>query len=96
MKIARTPRTVHYILSPDKITSFAGLKLVADLAGKLGVLWGLERCTVKKRRRGIPAPDFVMSLVYNFIAGSSCHLHHSASSDTIISIRNGLPVRTVQ
>ena len=71
MKVARSPRRVHYILSPDKITSFAGLKLVADLALKLGVLDGLKRCTVKKRRRGIPAPDFVMSLVYNFIAGGS-------------------------
>lgn len=71
MKVTRSPRRVHYILSPDKITSFSGLKLVADLAGKLGVLRGLERCTVKKRRRGIPAPDFVMSLVYSFMAGGS-------------------------
>jgi hypothetical protein len=71
VKVTRTPRTINYILSPDKITSFAGLKLVADLAGRLGVLRGLEGCTVKKRRRGIPAPDFVMSLVYNFIAGGS-------------------------
>ena len=71
VKIARSPRHVHYILSSDKITSFAGLKLIADLAGKLGVFRGLERCTVKKRRRGIPASDFVMSLVYNFMAGGS-------------------------
>jgi hypothetical protein len=45
------------------------LKLVTDLAGKLGVLSGLRHCTVKKRRRGIPVVDFVMSLVNNFLIG---------------------------
>jgi len=71
VKVPRTSRRVQYILSRDRITSFAGLKLIADLATKLGILEGLERCTVKKRRRGVPAPDFVMSLVYNFLVGGS-------------------------
>lgn len=69
MKLARQPRKVQYVFSQQKITSFAGLKLVTDLAGKLGILTGLGRCTVKKRRRGIPVVDFVMSLVNNFLIG---------------------------
>ena len=68
MKIIR-PRKVKYIASRDQITSFAGLKLITDLAHKLGIIQGLETVTVKKRRRGIPVPDFVMSLVHNFLVG---------------------------
>jgi hypothetical protein len=71
VKLPRRPRKVHYKSSQEKITSFAGLKFVADLANKLGILKGLERCTVKKRRRGIPVSDFVMSLVYNGLVGGS-------------------------
>lgn len=71
MKVPRKPRRIHYKSSQDKITSFSGLKLVADLAGKLGILKGLERSTVKKRRRGIPVCDFVMSLVSTFLVGGS-------------------------
>lgn len=69
MKLPRRPRIVQYVSSQSKITSFAGLKLVTDLAGKLGILSGLGRCTVKKRRRGIPVADFVMSLVNSFLVG---------------------------
>lgn len=69
MNLPRRPRKVQYVSSEPKITSFAGLKLITDLAGKLGILAGLERCTVKKRRRGIPVVDFVMSLVNNFLMG---------------------------
>jgi hypothetical protein len=72
VKLPRRPRKVHYISARDKITSFAGLKLVTDLAGKLGILSGLGGCTVKKRRRGIPVTDFVMSMVNNFLIGGSC------------------------
>jgi hypothetical protein len=45
---------------------------VTDLAAKLGILAGLSRCTVKKRQRGIPVVDFVMSLVNNFLIGGDC------------------------
>ena len=72
MKLPRRPQKVQYVSSQSKITSFAGLKLVTDLAGKLGILEGLGRCTVKKRQRGIPVVDFVMSLVNNFLIGGDC------------------------
>jgi hypothetical protein len=71
VKVPRKPRTIHYKSSQDTITSFSGLKFIADVAHKLGILKGLERCTVKKRARGIPVSDFVMSLVYNLLAGGS-------------------------
>ena len=71
MKIAHRVRTVQYISSNDKITSFSGLKFVADLSRKLGIISGLGKLTVKKRRRGIPTPDFIMSFVNNFLVGGS-------------------------
>ena len=69
MKIPRRPRRVQYVSANDKITSFAGLKPLFDLAHKVGILKNLENLTVKKRRRGIPIVDFVMSLVANFVVG---------------------------
>lgn len=69
MKIPRRLRKVKFVSSRDQITSFAGLKLVADVAHKLGVLRGVETLTVKKRRRGIPIGDFIMSLVNSFLIG---------------------------
>ena len=69
MKISHRSHKVQYVSSNDKITSFSGLKLLTDLAHRLGILKGLEALTVKKRQRGIPIPDFVMSLVSNFVIG---------------------------
>lgn len=71
MKISHRGRTVQYISSSDKITSFSGLKFVADLSRRLGIISGLGKLTVKKRRRGIPTPDFIMSFVNNFLVGGS-------------------------
>ncbi|MFQ5507692.1 MAG: transposase, partial [Planctomycetota bacterium] len=70
MKIPRRPHRVQYVSADDKITSFSGLKLVMDLAHELGIVQDLSSLlTVKKRRRGIPIADFVMSLVSNFVIG---------------------------
>jgi hypothetical protein len=71
VKLPRRPQKVYYKSSQDTITSFSGLKFIADIAHKLGIFKGLERCTVKKRNRGIPVGDFVMSLVYTLLAGGS-------------------------
>jgi len=71
VKITHRAQTVQYISSDDKITSFSGLKFVADLSRKLGIISGLGKLTVKKRRRGIPTPDFIMSFVNNFLVGGS-------------------------
>ncbi len=71
MKIAQRLRPVQYLPSHDKITSFAGLKHITDVAHRLGILRALEGVTVKKRRRGIGVTDFVMSVVQTMIAGGS-------------------------
>jgi hypothetical protein len=68
VKIPYRPRKVKYQCA-DRITSFAGLKLITDLANRLGILRDLQTLTVKERRRGIPVADFVMSLVNNFLVG---------------------------
>lgn len=69
MKISHRPHRVQYISAADKMTSFAGLKLLMDLAHRLGIVKDLGALTVKKRQRGIPIADFVMSLVSNFAVG---------------------------
>jgi hypothetical protein len=69
VKIPRRLRSVKYETSSSQITSFAGLPLLLDLAIRLGVTRDLQRLTVKKRRRGIPIEDFVLSLAANFIVG---------------------------
>jgi hypothetical protein len=51
------------------LTSFSGLRFVFDLAHRLGLTQNLQKLTVKKRRRGIPIEDFVLSLASNFIVG---------------------------
>lgn len=72
MKIAHRVRRVQYISSNEKITSFAGLKLLTDMAHRLGIVRDLEeRVRVKKRRRGIPVADFVLSIAQTMIAGGS-------------------------
>ena len=69
MKIAHRAHRVQYVSAGDKITSFAGLKPLMDLAVRLGIVKDLGTLTVKRRRRGIPMADFVMSLVSNFVVG---------------------------
>ncbi len=71
MKIPQRLHKVHYVSSHDPITSFAGLKLVADLAQKLGLTAALGKVSVKQRRRGIPTPDFILSFAYNLLVGGS-------------------------
>ncbi len=54
---------------PTRSHRSPALRLITDLAHKLGIIRGLDTLTVKKRRRGIPVADFVMSLVHNFVVG---------------------------
>lgn len=69
MKIPKRVRQVKFRSVAESVTSFAGLRFVFELAGKLGVIEGLRRLTVKKRRRGIPIEDFVMGLASSFVVG---------------------------
>lgn len=71
MKIPHRVKKVQFVSSPDKMTSFSGLKLTTDLAMKLGIIDGLKRLAVKERKRGIPIEDFVMSAVNSMLAGGS-------------------------
>lgn len=70
MKIPHRLKHVKFESSSDTITSFAGLKLTTDLAIRLGIIRGLnQNLTVKKRNRGVPTADFVMSLVNTMLVG---------------------------
>ena len=69
MKIPRRLRAVKFRTSSSQVTSFAGLPLLFDLAIRLGLVRDLQNLTVKKRRRGIPIEDFVLSLAANFVIG---------------------------
>ena len=69
MNIPKLPRKIKYRPNGDSVSSFAGLKTVTDLASKLGILQGLNSLTVKKRRRGVPIRDFVMSIVNTLLVG---------------------------
>jgi hypothetical protein len=69
VKIPHRVRAVKFRASSSQITSFAGLPFLLDLAIRLGVVRDLQALTVKKRRRGIPIEDFVLSLAANFVVG---------------------------
>ena len=69
MKIAHRLRTVKFSSAPASITSFSGLRFVLQLAQRLGLVRDLQTLTVKKRRRGIPIEDFVLSLASSFLVG---------------------------
>lgn len=69
MKIPPRLRAVKYRSMASCFTSFAGLRFLFDLAARTGLIEDLQRLTVKKRRRGIPIEDFVMSVAANFIVG---------------------------
>jgi len=69
VKIPKVVRRVKFRSAGETATSFAGLRFVFELAARLGVIERLQRLTVKKRRRGIPIEDFVMSLASSFLVG---------------------------
>lgn len=69
MKIPHSLKKVQYESSGERVTSFSGLKPLLDMASKLGVVAGLREVSVKRRARGIPVEDFILSLVSNFVVG---------------------------
>jgi hypothetical protein len=69
VKIPHRFRAVKFRSSAPSYTSFAGLRFVFDLAMRLGLVRSLQAVSVKKRRRGIPIEDFVLSLAANFLVG---------------------------
>lgn len=74
MKVKLTERSamVQVAASTQQLTSHAGLVLVRELAGRLGVGELLNRVTVKKRRRGYPPAQAILGLCETLIAGGEC------------------------
>ena len=63
---------VQVAASTQQLTSHAGLVLVRELAGRLGVGELLDRVTVKKRSRGYSRAQAILGLCETLIAGGEC------------------------
>lgn len=63
---------VRIAVSTQQLTSHAGLVLVRELAGRLGVGELLNRVTVKKRSRGYSPAQAILGLCETLIAGGEC------------------------
>ena len=74
MKVKVTERSalVQIAASTQQLTSHAGLVLVRELAGRLGVAELLDRVTVKKRSRGYSPAQAILGLCETLIAGGEC------------------------
>ena len=74
MKVKVTERSalVQVAVSSQLMTAHAGLVLVRELAGRLGVAELLDRVTVKKRRRGYSPAQAILGLCETLIAGGEC------------------------
>ena len=74
MKVKLTERSamVRVAASTQQLTSHAGLVLVRELAGRLGVGELLDQVTVKKRSRGCSPAQAILGLCETLIAGGEC------------------------
>ncbi len=72
VKLAGRSALVRVAASTQQLTSHAGLVLVRELAGRLGVGELLDRVTVKKRGRGYTPSQAILGLCETLIAGGDC------------------------
>ena len=72
VKVTERSALVQVAASTQQLTSHAGLVLVRELAGRLGVAGLLERVTVKKRGRGYSPSQAILGLCETLIAGGEC------------------------
>jgi Transposase DDE domain group 1 len=72
VKVTERSALVQVVASTQQLTSYAGLVLVRELAGRLGVDELLDRVTVKKRRRGYSPAQAILGLCETLIAGGEC------------------------
>jgi hypothetical protein len=72
VKVTERSALVRVAASSQQITAHAGLLLVRELAGRLGVGELLDRVTVKKRRRGYSPSQAILGLCETLIAGGEC------------------------
>jgi hypothetical protein len=74
LKVTVTERSalVQVAASTQQLRSHAGLVLVRELAGRLGVGELLDRVTVKRRSRGYSPAQAILGLCETLIAGGEC------------------------
>jgi len=72
VKVTERSALVQVAASTQQLTSHAGLVLVRELAGRLGVGELLDRVTVKKRGRGYSPAQAILGLCETLIAGGDC------------------------
>jgi Transposase DDE domain group 1 len=72
VKLAGRSALVQIAASRQQLTAYAGLVLVRELAGRLGVGELLDRVTVKKRDRGYSPSEAILGLCETLIAGGEC------------------------
>jgi hypothetical protein len=72
VKLTERSAMVRVAASTQQLTSHAGLVLVRELAGRLGVAGLLDRLTVKKRGRGYSPAQAILGLCETLIAGGEC------------------------
>jgi Transposase DDE domain group 1 len=72
VKVTERSALVLVAASTQQLTSHAGLVLVRELAGRLGVAGLLDRVTVKKRSRGYSPSQAILGLCETLIAGGEC------------------------
>src|SRR5436309_7208691 len=72
MKVTERSVLVRVAASTQQLTAHAGLVLVRELAGRLGVGELLDRVTVKKRSRGYSPSQAILGLCETLIAGGEC------------------------
>ena len=72
VKLAGRSALVQIVASSQQMTAHAGLVLVRELAGALGVAELLDRVTVKKRARGYSPAQQLLALCETLIAGGEC------------------------
>lgn len=72
VKVTEQSALVQVAASTQQLTSHAGLVLVRELAGRLGVGELLNRVAVKKRSRGYSPAQAILGLCETLIAGGEC------------------------
>jgi Transposase DDE domain group 1 len=72
VKVTERSALVRVAASTQQLTSYAGLVLVRELAGRLGVHELLDRVSVKKRQCGYSPAQAILGLCETLIAGGEC------------------------
>ncbi len=72
VKVTGRSALVRVVASTQQLTPHAGLVLVRELVGRLGVGELLDRVTVKKRSRGYSPAQAILGLCEMLIAGGEC------------------------